>query len=828
MAGASVLAGWCFQVPVLKSILPDTVSMKPNTALAFVLAGLALLLQYGSPISSRRARAGQWPALLVVLISGLTLCEFLFGWQLGIDELLFKEDLNATVTLIPGRMAPSTAVCFVLLGLALVGIGWEPRRGFRPAEWLALAAGFVSMGSLVEYAIGQAILHSFSQYTRMALHTAGLFLLLSAGILLARPTQGVVGALCSGRISPLEQGLYAVMALVALVVLAGGAWFYHAQEQQVRRKVEAELEAIARLKTDQIAQWRAQRPGDGGVLMGSLFFAEGVARWMANPQTEVGENILARFRAMQQYYHYHDVLLVDGRGQVRLSVSGRPPTFHADTVQALATTFRTRQPALTDLHLLPGDATPHLEIIAPLFAGNETTNEPTGAVILQLEARQFLYPLIQSWPTASRTAETLLVRREGGDALFLNDLRHLPDVEFKLRIPLTRRQVPAVMAAMGKEGVFHGTDYRGVKVLSVLKQIPDTTWAMVAKIDEAEGLAEWRFRAGLIVAVVVALALALAAAARMLWQQQSKYRALVQSAAALRESEVRFRLMAESVKDYAIIMLDAGGHIVSWNLGAARVKGYQADEIVGQHFSRFYPPEDVASGKPDRELAVATAKGRYEDEGWRVRKDGSRFIANGILTALRDDAGELRGFVKIARDITERKQAEEAVRVSEVRYRRLFETAKDGILILDAGTGHPGQWQSIVWVGPWPSRFRPHPVRLQPAGLRRIIRLGTGPGETTGRASAGGFGHPGRGGGGELPASRRDRLPAQTAARTPPLSGAARPDQSLRWMRQFNLGCKRILDTQLAAVLHSNGVRRLLTSNPADFAVFGVLETVIP
>jgi PAS domain S-box-containing protein len=128
---------------------------------------------------------------------------------------------------------------------------------------------------------------------------------------------------------------------------------------------------------------------------------------------------------------------------------------------------------------------------------------------------------------------------------------------------------------------------------------------------------------------------------------------------ALRQSEERIRLLVSEVTDYAILMLDPNGHIVSWNAGAERIKGYQAQEIIGQHFSRFYPTDDVASGKPAYELEIASAQGRFEEEGWRVRKDGSRFWANVVITALRDPIGRLRGFGKVTRDITERKRAQE-------------------------------------------------------------------------------------------------------------------------------------------------------------------------
>jgi PAS domain S-box-containing protein len=137
--------------------------------------------------------------------------------------------------------------------------------------------------------------------------------------------------------------------------------------------------------------------------------------------------------------------------------------------------------------------------------------------------------------------------------------------------------------------------------------------------------------------------------------------ALQTQMATLRESEERFRLLTNDVKDYAIIMLDPQGHVYTWNMGAQRLKGYDWKDIIGQPISRFYTPEDLAAGKPAALLKQAETKGRAEDEGWRVRKDGTRFFADVVITALRDKAGELIGFAKITRDITARKQAEEAL-----------------------------------------------------------------------------------------------------------------------------------------------------------------------
>jgi PAS domain S-box-containing protein len=131
---------------------------------------------------------------------------------------------------------------------------------------------------------------------------------------------------------------------------------------------------------------------------------------------------------------------------------------------------------------------------------------------------------------------------------------------------------------------------------------------------------------------------------------------------ALRRTEERFRLLVDAVQDYAIFMLDVEGHVSSWNTGAARIKGYGVSEIIGKHFSIFYTEEDIRAGKPARELEVAAREGRFEDEGWRLRKDGSRFWANVILSAIRDDTGTLIGFGKVTRDFTEKVLASQALR----------------------------------------------------------------------------------------------------------------------------------------------------------------------
>jgi PAS domain S-box-containing protein len=161
---------------------------------------------------------------------------------------------------------------------------------------------------------------------------------------------------------------------------------------------------------------------------------------------------------------------------------------------------------------------------------------------------------------------------------------------------------------------------------------------------------------------------------------QERTRELRSSNERLRESEEKFRALVEGVNDYAIIMLDAQGRIVSWNAGAGRIEGYSHDEVVGQHVSRFFPPDAERRREAAGHLEVAAAQGRHEDEGWRVRKDGSRFWANVITTALRDESGNLRGFAQVTRDVTELRNLErEVLQISEAQLRRIGHDLHDGL-----------------------------------------------------------------------------------------------------------------------------------------------------
>jgi PAS domain S-box-containing protein len=163
---------------------------------------------------------------------------------------------------------------------------------------------------------------------------------------------------------------------------------------------------------------------------------------------------------------------------------------------------------------------------------------------------------------------------------------------------------------------------------------------------------------------------------------------------ALRASEERFHQLVDAVTDYAIFVLDTTGHVATWNLGAKKIKGYEPQEIIGKHFSVFYPPEERAAGRPEAVLATVLREGRFEDEGFRVRKDGTRFWASVVITTLKDQHGEVTGFAKVTRDLTAKRAADEQLHASEARFHELVDAVTDyAIFMLDA-TGHVATWNA--------------------------------------------------------------------------------------------------------------------------------------
>jgi PAS domain S-box-containing protein len=458
------------------------------------------------------------------------------------------------------------------------------------------------------------------------------------------------------------------LAVAFIALLIGGVWFYHDQEREIREKVERDLSAIARLKTDQIEAWRRDQLEDAAGLQVHPFLVDNVARWLAGHSAADDRDLRLRLRSLADQHDYADMLLVSPDGQALFSL-GKPLDRHHGYKAALAGALHRRRPVFTGMHReRPGEAL-HISVVAPLYATPaEQDQPPLAALILVSEASQFLYPLIQSWPTPSETAETLLVRRDGDEVLFLNDLRHRQDTALRLRLPLEQREVPAVMAVLGREGFFLGRDYRGVKVAAVILPVADSPWYLIAKVDESEVFAEWRMRAVLILALFLGLAASLVAAGLVLWQrdQKARYLELYRAEAALRGSIERQSVTLRAIGD-AVIATDARGVVELVNPSAENLTGWPQDEAAGKPLKEVFR---IVNEETREKVEDPVAKVMREDRvvglanhTLLIARDGTERPIADSAAPIRDERGGITGAVLVFRDQSRERLAQRMTRI---------------------------------------------------------------------------------------------------------------------------------------------------------------------
>ena len=324
-----------------------------------------------------------------------------------------------------------------------------------------------------------------------------------------------------------------------------------------------------------------------------------------------------------------------------------------------------------DLHQDSHGSALHISVVAPIFAGGGKTARPVGALILLSHADKYLYPLIQSWPAPSKTAETLLVRRDGDHVLFLNELRHRQDTALKLRIPLSQTHVPAVMAVLGQVGLVEGKDYRDVDVISAVLPIPGSPWFMVAKMDTAEAFADWQFRSLMILALLFGIAVLLGLAGLLARQRREKkyYRGLYRAEAALRISEQRYAVTLKSIGD-AVIATDAEGNVELLNAVAETMTGWPIHEAKGKPLQDIFHIvcEDTGAEVENpvhKVLAVGKVVG-LANHTLLIARDGVRRPIDDSAAPIRDEQGQITGVVLVFHDRTEQQQTEqELLRVNE-------------------------------------------------------------------------------------------------------------------------------------------------------------------
>ena len=497
----------------------DYVPMAPVTALMLMLLGGGLVVYSRWP-AGRAAR--QLAFFAVASVGGVGLlvwAQRVIGLRTSIERWLTPATYTAEGVPV-GLMSPLTALTILLAALAFL-VELPPfsrhRLSRRMAATLALGALLVSLAVLLSYFAGMPILYG-SRSIPLALLTAASLFLLSCGILAAN------GPIESAATRPRSSALGRWGLLLILVVALGiaGSAYTRQQNMDARQVVEREISTIADLKAAQVGNWWRERRSDAEVVFQTPMIQARALEFLSG-SAPAGQELLAWMEMRRELNYYRQLILYDARGKPLLSAppnSSIPNAAHDQDFQAA---LRARGVSVTDLHThgaAPAGQRPAITISLwiPMGVKPGTDASAKGALLIEIDPFQFLYPLVQSWPSSTRTAEALLIRREGDAVVYLSPLRHRANAELSFRLPNGGRQ--NLPAAPGHKGEVEAEDYRNVPALAAVRGVPGTPWLMVAKVDQEEACAPYRRRVGMTVIILLVSVLAASLGAGLLSRQR--------------------------------------------------------------------------------------------------------------------------------------------------------------------------------------------------------------------------------------------------------------------------------------------------------------------
>ena len=468
--------------------------------------------------------------------------------------------------------------------------------------------------------------------------------------------------------------LGAVFVLLAAGIITGGWHVYLKYERSFRTAAEHQLQAIAELKVRELTQYRKERLLDAQILDNPAF-AQLARRFLGQPEeTADAQDPLQEW--LGKYPHladYDQVRLMDDECVTRFSVPAGLGPADPDILRAAAEVLQSGRIVFQDFYRNQADQLVRLAVLVPIRDGSNG-NRPFGVLVLRIDPSLYLYPFIQGWPAPNESGETLLIRRDGDEVVFLNELRFRADTALVLRDSISNKNRPAVMVATGTEGVIEGLDYREVPVIAALRAVPDSPWFMVAKMDTAEVYQPLRERRWMVIAMVGVLILSAGASMGLIWRNQHAYYFKEQAAGA------RALNLAQATLQAAMDQSPVGIAIADAPAGALRyvndagllIRGGDRETIVNgigvnQYVASWHlmDLDGRMLGAEEVPLARAILFGETCGREFIIRRDNDEErLVLAKAAPIRNHQGEVVAGVVVFMDVTEHKQMEQQLRLT--------------------------------------------------------------------------------------------------------------------------------------------------------------------
>jgi two-component system sensor histidine kinase/response regulator len=483
---------------------------------------------------------------------------------------------------------------------------------------------------------------------------------------------------------PLSWGLISIFIVVSAILLILGILFINSQKRNLFLEKEHELSSVANLKVDQISQWRYEKIGDANLIHDNLSLVGQIYNFLNEPDNSIQKmELLKWMNSVIRNYDYMSANLIDKSGRVRLSVPEGDSIIGPLLKPLIPVALDSQKIILTDLHRINTSSVIHLDLLIPMVRYEHGDSSVIGIIILRINPGKILYPLVKTWPTLSKTAETLLLRREGDSILYLNELKHIANSALSLRKSLKDERLIGARAVLGFDRIAEGIDYRNVKVIAVSKKIPDTQWYMVSKVDKKELYGTFSeqllFAQLLIIFFISAFG---AVIGWMIWHQRMRfYRQRYEAELDRLAVRKHFDYILKYANDI-ILLIDQDLNIIEGNDKAIEVYKYSRKELIGMKIMKLRIPDMAPQLEEQLKILNEISYTRYETI--HKCKNGITFPIE--ISARLVEIEGIKYYQTIGRDITERKRAENLIKEREFWLSESQRVGVIGSYILDIKT----------------------------------------------------------------------------------------------------------------------------------------------
>jgi PAS domain S-box-containing protein len=478
---------------------------------------------------------------------------------------------------------------------------------------------------------------------------------------------------------PAPWTLLALFFAIAVSAFILSLAYYNYQKKSLLAEKQLELSAISYLKIRQITQWRLERIGDGRFLGENQILIRKFSDLLKKPaSTQLSYDVQQSLKSLTEDYDYKSVLLSDTTGTVRFSYPVQDTLVGDHLIPMFAGIIKERKVLLTDLHKANHANYVHLDLLIPLISHSQKDSTVVGLLALRIDPQKMFFPLIQSWPTTSKSAETLLLRRDGEEIVYLNELRHMKNTGLILKKPASTEKLPAALALQGIIGTIDGVDYRNVPVVAAMNKIPGTPWYIVAKMDRDEILSALtdQFKMIIIILILVIITAGSVLGLMIRNERVKFYREKYETEVARLALIKHFDYILKFANDL-ILLIDDDLKIVEVNDRALEYYQYTRDEFIGMRLEKLRAPESIEQFFEDLNMVSEDKSATFETV--HMRKDKTTFPIE-ISSRIVNIEGS-KYYQSIGRDITERKRVENILRESEIIFRKIFEESPFSMLM---------------------------------------------------------------------------------------------------------------------------------------------------